>query len=107
DVRDDQAGLQASQVDRILSPFNPRGRIRPAPFLPLPMPRIRWLLAMLVAAVASAGARPTGSSLPAPGIEPSVIVDFSSRDSTYRVTGDASLLSQRFTPGTTLNFMIA
>ena len=35
------------------------------------------------------------------------MVDFSTRSGSYRVTGDAALLSRRFTPGTTLQLVIA
>jgi beta-lactamase class D len=65
-------------------------------------------LALLLAAVASSGNRPAPAPSPAPSSElPSVVVDFSMRSGSYRVTGDAALLSQRFTPGTTLDLMIA
>jgi beta-lactamase class D len=70
------------------------------------MPRFSRVLAIFLAA-ASCGALPSAPSAAGSKSEPWVIVDYSSRDATYRVSGDAALLSQRFTPGTTLHFMIA
>ena len=64
-------------------------------------------LALLLAAVASSANRPAPATTPAPAEGPWVVVDYSLRSDSYRVTGDATLLSQRFTPGTTLDLMIA
>ncbi len=64
-------------------------------------------LALLLAAVASSGNRPAPATMPAPTEGPWVVVDYSLRAGSYRVTGDAALLSRRFTPGTTLDLMIA
>ena len=38
---------------------------------------------------------------------PAVVVDYSLKHDTYGVTGDVNLLSQRFTPGTSLALVIA
>ena len=65
------------------------------------------ILALLLAAVASSGNRPSPAPTPAPPADPFVVVDYSVRSGSYRVTGDAALLSQRFTPGTSLDLMIA
>lgn len=65
------------------------------------------ILALLLAAVASSGNRPAATPPPAPAEVLSVVVDYSVRSGIYRVTGDASLLSQRFSPGTSLDLMIA
>src|SRR5262245_44797674 len=56
-------------------------------------------LALAVAAPAAQPGEP-----PAPGW---VLVDYSVGGQTYRVTGDATLLSRRFTPGTTVDLLIA
>jgi hypothetical protein len=42
-----------------------------------------------------------------PTSAPAVIVDYSLKHDTYGVTGDVNLLSQRFTPGTSLALVIA
>jgi hypothetical protein len=71
------------------------------------MTKLFAILALLLAAVASSGNRPAPATSPALPAEPSVVVDFSMSSGTYRVSGDAVLLSQRFTPGTSLDLMIA
>jgi beta-lactamase class D len=48
--------------------------------------------------------------VPDPGAStalPWVVVDYSPRSGSYRVVGDVSLLSQRFSPGTSFNFIVA
>jgi beta-lactamase class D len=64
-------------------------------------------LAILLAVYASAGAGLPAAVAPAPAPDPWVMVDYSLRTTSYRVTGDAKMLSQRFTPGTTLSLLIA
>src|SRR5262245_14290709 len=72
------------------------------------MPDALMLPALLLAALGASASRPA----PAPPVRPAeetpwVVVDFSIRAGSYRVAGDAALLSQRFTPGTSLDFIIA
>jgi beta-lactamase class D len=52
-------------------------------------------------------AAPAAEPGPAPDTAPWVLVDYSVGGRTYRVAGDATLLSQRFTPGTTMDLLIA
>jgi hypothetical protein len=65
------------------------------------------ILALLLAAVASSGSRAAPASPPPLPAGPAVVVDYSMSSDSYRVTGDAVLLSQRFTPGTSLDLLIA
>jgi len=62
---------------------------------------------LLLAATVSLAGRSAPVSPSAAAEEEAVIVDFSTRSGSYRVTGDATLLSRRFTPGTTLEMIIA
>src|SRR6058998_1864213 len=71
------------------------------------MPNAFRILTLLLAVAAASDSRSTGpGSRPAPD-EPAVVVDYSTRAESYRVTGDATLLSLRFTPGTTVDLIIA
>src|SRR5262245_42478993 len=83
----------------------PRGpeRVRPLPLFPGSM---RFLLSALLGAAAATipGFAQAPASAPA---EPSVVVDYSVRSGAYRVVGDVSLLSQRYTPGSTFEMIIA
>jgi beta-lactamase class D len=72
------------------------------------MPNALLLPALLLAALGASASRPAPAAPPRPAAEtPSVVVDYSIRSGSYRVAGDAALLSQRFTPGTSLDFIIA
>ena len=82
------------------------GEVRP-PSQPPFMPKTSRVLAILLAVSAGAGAGFPADAPSPPPAEPWVMVDYSVRSAAYRVTGDAAMLSQRFTPGTTLDLMIA
>lgn len=57
--------------------------------------------------MALALAAPTAARDAPPDSAPWVVVDYSVPLRTYRVAGDATLLSRRFTPGTTVDLLIA
>lgn len=66
------------------------------------------LAASLLAAKAAPAIPEAGrSAQAATGDSPWVVVDYSARTGSYRVVGDVSLLSQRYTPGTTFGLIIA
>ncbi len=67
----------------------------------------RSLLGAAVAAAVLSGAAPRPAPATAPAELPWVVVDYSVRRGAYRVTGDVSLLSQRFSPGTSFDLIIA
>ena len=72
------------------------------------MPDALTLPILLLAALGTPAMRAASAPAPRPAEEaPYVVVDFSLRSGSYRVAGDAVLLSQRFTPGTSLDFVIA
>ena len=71
------------------------------------MPRLLIVSALLLAALGVSTLRPAPPASAHPAEAPSVVVDFSLRSGSYRVAGDAALLSRRFTPGTSLDFIIA
>jgi len=61
--------------------------------------------AVAAATVSSAPAQDRAVSAPPEG--PWVVVDYSVRSGSYRVVGDVSLLSQRYTPGSTFSLIVA
>jgi len=62
------------------------------------------LAAVAGGAVSSAAPAPSAPDQPE---SPWVVVDYSVRGASYRVTGDVSLLSQRYSPGSTFNLIVA
>ena len=65
-----------------------------------------FLLAAGIASAPASSAAPDQPA-PAPAEGPWVVVDYSARSGSYRVTGDVSLLSQRYSPGSTFNLIVA
>lgn len=61
----------------------------------------------LILFMALALAAPAAERDAPPDSPPWVVVDYSVGQGTYRVAGDATLLSRRFTPGTTVDLLIA
>ena len=70
---------------------------------------IGFLLAASLTAAASGRAAPAPAKSPAtaPADAPWVVVDYSAQGGSYRVVGDVSLLSQRYSPGTTFQLIVA
>lgn len=62
---------------------------------------------LLAAKVAPVSPDPARSAAATEDDSPWVVVDYSARTGSYRVAGDVSLLSQRYTPGTTFGLIIA
>ena len=67
---------------------------------------MRFLLSALLGATAATvpGFAQAPATAPA---DPAVVVDFSVRSGAYQVVGDVSLLSQRYSPGSTFEMIIA
>jgi beta-lactamase class D len=75
-----------------------------------PPPGIAKLLLAACLALFPAGAPGTRAAGGAPAsVEglPWVVVDYSARGGSYRIVGDVSLLSQRYSPGTTFDLIVA